>query len=1054
LPRNIGYEIKDNKIYIFDLPAKKEASVSQQNSQQNQVQIRGKVTDVNGEPIIGATILIKGTGQGTVTDMDGNYTLQNVPEDAILQFSYVGMETQEIPVSGKTIINVLMKEAAELLEEVVVVGYGTQKKANLTGAVSAVKMDEVLGDRPVPTAGNLLQGTIPGLQVTSGTGEPGGGTSFNIRGTTSINGGSPLILVDNVPFTGPLNLINPNDIETVTVLKDASSASIYGARSAFGVILITTKGAKKNQKIQMNYNNNFSFTVPSELPRKANPLQTVQAYKDMGYITYYTGHNVDTWIELLKEYNKDPSVYPLGYIIHDGMRYQLKENDLIKDFLGETGFQQQHNFSVNGGNEITSFRVSLGYTNSDGVITTSKDNYTRYNAKGFIDTKITDWLAGQLDLSYYKSDKSLPSGADYNRAVWDPSYTPTGMIEINGENLWAGTAGNLTRLGAKNLTEINDTRTFIKLIITPIDNMVINSEFTYDHLDQTNTNYNKRLHYANAAKFTEEYSAEFSTYSRTRAITNYIALNLYGSYAKSFLKNNFTLLLGYNQESRHYDYLQVTTDQMINDELPSISQSVGTQKAYDGFDEYSVQGLFGRFNYDYASKYLFEINGRYDGSSKFPPHNRWGFFPSISLGWRIVEESFMEPFRNFIPELKLRASFGKVGNQSISSYAFVPAMDSYKSTWLVNNIQPITLNMPGLVSSNFTWETVQTLNFGVDLGLFKNRLFANFDYFIRKTLNMLSAGIELPAVLGTSAPLQNVADLKSQGFEIEVNWRDQIGNVRYNIGCNLYDYKAHITRFNNEAGLLSTYYVGQRIGEIWGYVTDRLYTIDDFVEGSLDANLRNGKLKEGIPHVEGISPNPGDVLYKDFNSDGIINAGQSTLSDPGDRKIIGNNTLRYQFGVNGGIAWKNFDFAFFLQGVAKNDRWLSNDLIFPYYYEFGTIYSHELNYWSQTNPNSYFPRLYQTGTRDARYAANVRTQTKFLTNGAYLRVKNLSLAYNVPHSFIAKAGINNLRIIFSVENPFNFDHMPRGLDPTITGVERTLGYPIMRFYSIGFNLSL
>ena len=425
-----------------------------------------------------------------------------------------------------------------------------------------------------------------------------------------------------------------------------------------------------------------------------------------------------------------------------------------------------------------------------------------------------------------------------------------------------------------------------------------------------------------------------------------------------------------------------------------------------------------------------------------------------------MEESFMEPLRDYIPEFKIRGSIGTVGNQNIDPYQFVPSMESEKSKWLDNNTQPITLKQPGLVSGNFTWETVRTLNLGFDISALKNRLSANFDLFRRDTKDMLTSGSQLPATLGATAPLQNVADLKSTGFELELAWRDQIGKVHYNIGFNLYDYKAYITKFkNNVAGVIrtsdnKTYVEGQQLGEIWGYVTDRLYTVDDFVEGTLDANLKNGTLKDGIPHVEGVKPNPGDMMYKDLDGNGIINSGNETIYDPGDRKIIGNNSLRFQYGINGGLSWNNFSFSFLLQGVGKCDKWLTNDLIFPYYYEFGTIYEHQLDYWTSENTGAFFPRLYETGMRNTNYAANVRAQTKYLTNGAYLRVKNLTLGYTIPQSVISKIGINNLRVYVSAENPFTFDHMPKGLDPAVESKANGLGYPFMSSYAFGFSVSL
>lgn len=1051
----LSFKKIDNTISV----SRSRTEVASHSTTQKIKMLSGIVVDNNGDPIIGANVLVKGSSSGTITDIDGNFSLE-VPEKGTLIVSYIGYLSKEMPIGKESTLKISLLEDTQALDEVVVVGYAKQKKANLTGSVSSVKMENIMGDRPVPTTGALLQGAVPGLQVTSGSGEPGGGLSFNIRGTTSINGGEPLILVDNVPFSGTINLINPNDIESITVLKDAASASIYGARSAFGVILITTKGAQKEQKIQMTYSNNFSFSRPTNLSVKANPLQTVQAYKDMGYITYYSGQTVDTWLDLLNNYSADASPYPNGYTEVDGMRYQLAKTDILKDFLSETGFQQKHDFSINGGGERTSYRISLGYTGSDGIMTTDMDSYKRYNAKGFISSKITNWLTAQLDLSYYKSNKGMPSGANYAKAVWAPSYNPTGMININNEDLYSGTAGNLTRLGGQNVNDITDTRVFAKLIATPIKDLILNGEFTYDNLNNTETEYSKRVRFANSDKFSEEYTSDYSTYSRQRAVKNYTALNLYGSYSKNISNNNFTLLMGYNQEAYYYDYLKSVTSNMVNDEMPSISQSTGIQKAYDGFSEYTVMGFFGRFNYDYNNKYLLELNGRYDASSKFPKNSRWGFFPSLSLGWRVMEEKFMEPFQDYVSEFKIRGSIGSVGNQNIDPYQFIPGMEAIKSTWLDNNNQPITLKQPGLVSGNFTWETVRTLNIGFDLSMLNNRLSANFDLFRRDTKDMLTSGSQLPATLGSSAPLQNVADLKSNGFELELAWRDQIGKVKYNIGFNLYDYNAQITKFkNNVAGVIrtssnKTYVEGQKLGEIWGYVTDRLYTVDDFIEGSLDANLKNGKLKDGIAYVEGVKPNPGDVLYKDLDGNGIINSGNETIYDSGDRKIIGNNSLRFQYGINGGLSWNNFNFSFFLQGVGKCDKWLSNDLIFPYYYEFGTIYSHQLDYWTSNNMNSFFPRLYETGTRNTNYSANVRSQTKYLTNGAYLRVKNLTLGYTIPSSITSKIGLSNFRVYVSAENPFTFDHMPKGLDPTVDSKGSGLGYPFMSSYAFGFSVNL
>ena len=1022
----------------------------------DKISVNGQILDADTqEPIIGASILVKGTTVGQISDLDGNFHFAEIDAQATLVISYVGYVNQEVTVKGKSSLVVKLKEDKQTLDDVVVVGFAKQKKANMTGAVSSVKMDDIAGVRPVTSTGSLLQGVSPGLEITQGSGEPGAGTKFNIRGATSINGGSPLILVDNVYFNGPLSMLNPNDIESVTVLKDAASASIYGARSAFGVVLITTKGADKAQKAKLTYSNNFTFSNPIALPEKATPMQTVQAYKDMGYITYYSGESVDTWMDALNQYQANPGAFPEGYTLIDGMRYQLAETDVLGEFLSETGFQQKHDLTASGGSDAMSYRVSLGYVSNDGTMATSRDSYERYNARAFVRGKITKWLTAQFDVSFNKQDKNMPSGVNYQKAVWAPSYTPTGLINIGGKDLIAGVPSNLAKAGGDNKTGYTDTRLFGKLIATPLKGLTLNAEFTYDHLNNKITNYNKRVLFANPQKFQEEYTADYSSYYRKDEMRNYTALNVYGSYNHQFGKDHdFTIMLGQNLEESYLENMSVNTSEMINDELPSISQSTGEQKADDGFSEYSILGFFGRINYSYKSRYMLELSGRADASSKFPKGSRWGFFPSVSVGWRIMEEPFMESLRKIVPEFKVRAAYGQVGNQNIGAYAFIPGMGSYRSSWLHDNKQPITLGSPSLVSGNFTWERVQTMNVGFDLSMLNNRLSANFDYYCRYTKDMLTNGVQLPNVLGTGAPLQNVADLKSKGYELEMTWKDRIKDIRYSIGFNLYDHKSFITKFNNEAGLINTHYKGQRMGDIWGYVTDRYYTVDDFVEGTLDENLKNGKLKPGIPHVEGIKPNPGDVLFKDLNGDGIINAGKGTLSEPGDRKIIGNNQNRFQYGVHGSIGWKGLDFSFMLQGIGKADRYYENDLIFPYYYEFGTVYAHQLNYWTPENTNSEFPRLYQTGFRTTNYKANIRTQTGYMKSGAYLRVKNLTLAYTFPTSVIKHLGLNALRMYATGENLFTFDHLPKGLDPTVDSKGSGLGYPVMKSYSIGLSLTL
>lgn len=1019
---------------------------------QAQKKLTGKIIDTSGEPLVAATISVKGaTNNNTITDYDGNFSL-NISSNTTLIVSYLGYLSKEVFIQDETDIVITMEEDTKTLDEVLVVGFAKQKKANLTGAVSGVKMDELLKDRPVTNTSTLLQGAIPGLQVTSGTGEPGGGYSFNIRGTTSIQEGSPLILVDNVPLTGPLNLINPDDIESVSVLKDGGAAAIYGARGAFGVVLITTKGSKLDQKTKVNYTGNIAFISAGELQEKSTPLQTVQAFKDFGYTgnTTWRGRDTDKWIELLNEYNSNPGLYPDGYADYGGLIYQLKQYDLMNDFLGDTGLQHIHNLSISGGSAKTSYRISLGYVDSDGVMVTNKDSYNKYSIRSFLNSKVSSWLTAQLDMNYYQSKKTMPNKSDWEIAVAAPSFIPTGSWDLNGEDILLGTPGNLVRMSSINKDEYVDTRITGRLIANPVKDLSFTAEYTYDRLNRETVDYAKKLTYLSIYDYDKTINPANSSYDNTKRVINNYVFNLFGSYDKEIDNNKLTVLGGYNVESYHEDYLKGTSYQMINDELPSIDQAVGEKYPSDYFSEYALMGFFGRINYSYKDRYLLELNGRYDGSSKFPTGHRWGFFPSVSAGWRVSEEPFMLTMKDIIPELKLRVSYATIGNQNISPYSFLPIMDIVY-TWINDGKNTPTLGTPSLVRQNFTWETIETTNFGVDINMFNGRFDAIIDIYKRKTKDMLDDAAELPAIAGTTAPMQNVADLESKGWEIDVKWKDQIGKVRYNIGFNLYDYKAKITKLPSNSTFQiyksdgsNAYYEGFVLGSIWGAVTDRFYTEADFDS--------NGNLLPGIPYPESITkPSPGDVLFKDLDGDGVITNAR-TLDDTRDQKIIGNNSLRYQFGINGGIGWKNFDFSFYIYGVGKRDLWLSNELVFPSYYEFGSLFKHLSDYWTPNNVNAKYPRGYATGTKDRVYNSNIRKQTKYLLDGSFLRVKNIALTYSIPSSLTKKWGIQNVKVNTSIENPLMFHHLPKGLDPTIESKGRGLGYPVMQVYSFGLSL--
>lgn len=1039
---DIQYNVVDKQIILS-----KQDDIAKSSQE---VRITGKISDAAGEPLIGASIIEKGTTNGTLSDMDGNFTL-NLPANSVLQVSYIGYDNQDIVLGNKTHFDIVLRENVKAIDEVVVVGYGVQKKANLTGAVNSVKMEEVLGDRPVVSISNALMGAMPGLQITGTSGSPGSEMNFNIRGVNSINGGSPLVLVDNVEMD--INMLDPNDIESISLLKDAASAAIYGARAAFGVVLVTTKKGAENTNFSLNYSNNFSFSRASNLPHKATPLQTVQAYKDMGTVSYTSGQHVDTWLDLLKEYAVNPNAYPDGHTYVGSLRYNLAETDLIGDML-ETGFQQTHNLAMSGGNKNISYRLSAGLVDQNGILVTDKDSYKRYNISSYIRSDACSWLTPEMDVKYASSSNSMPyTTAPYGiwgAAVAFPSYFPTGTMEIDGETLPVNTPRTMIDLASTRNSDVSDLRIFNKITVTPFKNMKVIGEYAFNRKTRDINTFNKKFYYAHGTQFSKDQSVSNSEYKVENQATNYNAINIYGNYNISVKKHDLGVMAGFNQESNSYKMFYASRTDMINEDLPSLSQATGDYYNKDEFKRFTVRGLFYRINYSYNGKYLLETNGRYDGSSKFPSKNRFGFFPSLSVGWRISEENFMAWSTPLLSNLKLRASYGTIGNQSIKPYEFVPGMNAADANWIVNGLVATTLNPPALVSQRFTWEKVSTLDFGADLGLFNNRLNLVFDWYQRDTKGMLAPGMELPGVLGASAPLQNTANLRSKGWELSLDWNDQIGKVRYYVGFNLYDARTKITKYNNEAGLLGDdiYRKGMELGEIWGYVTDRFYTQDDF--------NADGSLKEGIAKIEGYNPNPGDVLYVDFDKNGIINNGKNTETSSGDRRIIGNNKRRYQYGIRAGLTWKGISFSTILQGVGKRDLWIMNELFYPHYDAWSTLYDSQLDYWTPENTDSYFPRLYEKA--EGNTAANRRVQTKYLQNGAYLTVRNITLSYDFPKQWIKHLQLSNLSLFFSGENLLTFDHLPKGLDAERVVTDdlgaRGFTYPYMKQYSFGIRLNL
>ena len=1041
--------------------------------------ITGNVTNESGQPIIGATVLEKGhTSNGTISDIDGNFTI-TVPANATLTISYIGYMTQEIKVGYQTSFKIVLKDDTKALDEIIVVGYGSQKKANLTGAVSSVKMDEALGDRPLLNAADALQGAVPGLFVSNGGNAPGTSKSFQIRGAYSLgvknsdgtygNTIKPLVLIDNVE--GDIDMVNPEDIESINVLKDAASAAIYGARAAGGVILVTTKRPQGASRFELNYNNNFAFGKAVNLPKQAPLMDYLQAYLDCGYSDAYWSlgsPSVSKWMEYLAAYQKDPSAFnTIGdgiYVDESGVPYYLNEKDLYKNFM-ETSFQMTHNISASGGTDKLRYRISGGYNSNDGVLISDRDKFERLNVNSFISADVTKWFTQEVTMSYAHSLQTSPGGMGgvYNTRL--VSYYPEGDLPASvntlaDEDLPLFTPRNQILYSNPVSNKNDNPRIFLKSILKPLKGLEAVFEYTFDKNIYDYHWYTGQYDYTtiqggSSKSFVDDYLRKYKQH------TNYNSINIYATYSKDIANHHFKVMAGFNQESSYQETLDTYSYNQAVLDVPAMASGTGTIKATDSYSEYAIRGGFFRVNYNYHDKYLLEVNGRYDGSSKFPKDSRFGFFPSVSAGWQIAQEKFMESIRHWLDGMKLRASYGVIGNQNINPYTFTPSMsvNNKATSWIIDDTYVTSISsLPALVSQNFSWEKVGTINVGIDLNMFNNRLNGVFEWYQRNTNGMLAPGVQLPAVVGASAPYQNTADMRTRGWELSLNWRDQIGKVGYRLGFNLSDYKSEIIKYDDNATtkLLSSYYPGQTLGEIWGYVVDGYYTVDDFVDTS------SWQLKEGVTSINGYNVRPGDVKFKNLRDDdsstNVITSGDNTFDNPGDRKVIGNTTPRYQYGINLGLNYAGFDLNVILQGTGKRDYWISNVLTSPMNGDnFVPLFEGLSDYWmpkdpdngdwSAVNPDAKYPRLY--GNR-GNSGSNLRQSDKYLSDASYLRIKNITLSYKLPKNWVNQIFLNQMKAFVSIENVATFTSLPSGIDP-----ERIeWNYPSFRTVSFGINITL
>lgn len=973
--------------------------------------------------------------------------------------SFVGYQNTEVKWNGQP-LTIVLKEDTKVLDEVVVVGYGTQKKANLSGAVAAVD-GKVLQDRPITNIGQGLQGVVPNLNITMNNGgAPGATSSFNIRGNTSLNGGSPLVLVDNVQMDA--NLVNPDDIESISVLKDAASASIYGARAAYGVILITTKKGKKSDKPTVSLSATGYWQSPALTFHNVNSMQYLtmmdEAYQNDGGSGHYFKSQVYQYAEDYFNGKYDsPVFFDTAY---DTYKYGYCGNTDWWDELYKTSFSQIYTANISGGNDRTTYYASVSMNDQGGILKAGDDKYNKYNANVNISSNITKWLNVSAKIAHTYTDELHPTGGTtaMNSTAYSGLSSYSGMMKgdlsplmpvkhPDGHYAGQGSYTNpvaIMEQGGNAQYKQNDLWMTGAVKITPIKGLVINADYTWNFYGKSSNQHVQNFYDYTAVPGTENYYPWTNPSSVT--VTNnddyYNAFNAFAEYTFSLKeKHNFKVMVGYNQENKHKKYHYAGRKNLIDSSNPSLNLAYGDMAMNGSETHWSVNGFFARINYDYKGKYLLELNGRYDGSSKFPHGDRYAFFPSASVAWRVSEEKFWEPIRGWFDNFKLRASYGSLGNQALdeSRYGNFPYLATYgintKYGALLNGTRPVAVSVPGLVSASFTWETVNQIDFGFDASFFGGRLNTSFDWYRRNTKDMLTAGQALPAVLGTSVPQENAADMKTVGWEVSLEWNDRLSNgFGYHIKGVLSDYQASITKFSNPTKLLGTHYVGEKLNEIWGYVSNGLFQSDEDAKAADQSYLSGG------------SWGAGDVKYEDLNNDGKIDIGKNTLDDSGDRKIIGNSTPRYSYGITAGFDYKGFDFEMFWQGIGKRDYWLGGSQFWGFTDEWCTPLTSSLDYWTEDNRDAYFPRLHHYGVN----GGNHQVSTRYLQNAAYLRLKNVVLGYTIPRSITEKVKISRLRVFVQGENLLTFTPLIDSYDPETLN---NMTYPINKKISVGLNLT-
>ncbi|HEY9543638.1 SusC/RagA family TonB-linked outer membrane protein [Prevotella sp.] len=1090
------------------------------------VTVKGTIVDENGEPIIGASIAELGTTRGTVSNPSGNFELKTA-NNAKLRISFLGYKTVEMKASANMQVHMVPDNA--LLDEVVVVGYGQQKKVNLTGAVANVDIDKTLGSRPEQDVAKALQGAIPGLTILSNNGNLNADPSISIRGLGTLSNkqkSSPLIVVDGVP-TDDLTMINGNDIASISVLKDASSSAVYGARAAFGVILITTKQAKKGDRISVKYNGQMAWdqaTVLPDFPSVPEQLRPALLAKERAgqstpelFGMYFDDllpyaelwdkqHSGKKGYSLMNPYKDKNNVGDFSFATGSPLYYA--DYDIQDIWYNDAAPSQSHNLSISGSAGRTTFYTSLGYDSKQDVMKFNPGKRNRHNATLNLQTDITDWLTAGVRFNYTRRHYSAadPWTNIYQYIWrWGSYFIPSGIYKAPDGNEYdyrmIAMQKNCNRLAVTH--DILRMNAYAKANITK--ELTFNVDYTYQINNFNHKASNKSIYGMNWSGTNPTYIVQASNSDATRwnRKMNRWTANAYLNYSHTFANDhNLNVMAGVNGENFTSDYFYARRKMLYDEAFPELNLAYGEMKDATidaSTDDRASAGYFGRINYDYKGIYLLELNGRYDGSSRFRRGDQWAFFPSFSLGYRFSEEAYWNPIRHIVSNGKLRFSYGEIGNEAIGTNMFLSTTTPYQTepntnfVWLNGSGAKVNgFTMPTWVNPTLTWERIQTKNLGLDLGFLNDEFTLTAELYERLTKDMLAPGNAIPSAVGAGAPYTNAGELRARGWELSLAWRKQLTKdlglyASFSIG----DSKIKVNKWNNANKIIghtndtSYAYEGETWGDIWGFETDRYFTEDDFTGRNADGSWN---YKKGIANQTGIQTDnfvygPGDIKFKDLNNDGVINGGKGTLEDHGDLKVIGNTLPRYEYSFHVGGTYKGFDLDLFFQGVGKRDIWTISAFNFPLLKASDlAVYKHQTNYnvytydadpskrVVQIDQNNDYPCLWPGSETAGNVPAlsagkgshNYYPQSRYLTDMSYLRLKNITLGYTLPKELTRKAYIQNLRLYVSANNLFLL-HKGNGdlpLDPEINegeGVDyggwgRTL--PITRSWAIGVQITL